>query len=110
MFPAKRGFLNIWIWVNEDQKPSPMAVIKGVHNRVNAIINRNKGEHLTEIDLVENEGLRVVCCLKSNATVEFDNIKKKYYMESSYVIVASEDEDFSSDKAGDKEWKLRAYY
>lgn len=104
MFPARRGRLSVWIWVDKDQAPSPKNMLEILYEAINGEINRNLGQPFDEINIPSNEGLRVVKCLKTNADDGYDKIKQKYYYEIEYSIVMSEGESFAAADDGGKAW------
>lgn len=100
VLPAKRMFLQIYVWVDPTATPSPKAKLEVIKAAIDALINRNIGSPFNEINTETNKGLRVVMCLKSSAKDSFDNGPKKYVYDIGYKLVVSEGEDFSSDGGG----------
>jgi hypothetical protein len=61
------------------------------------LLNRNPNSPLDVIDLNNNEGLRVVKILRTNASFGYRIDADKHYSAIVFDIVKSEDEDFSLD-------------
>lgn len=103
VFPAGHHMLTITVSVKK-QSIEPYATIKTIVKRVNALINR-KASSISEIDLDNNEGLRVARCVKQGGTITFDKETGLYNDDIMFDCVISEGEDFSDETAGNKAWQ-----
>ena len=103
---ARHVFLRVWIWVAEVSDPSPKIELEILYKAVNDLINRNINTPFDEINIGDDEGLRVVSCVKSSAKDEFVETERKYKYEIIYKIVMSEGETFdpNSEYNGGKAW------
>jgi hypothetical protein len=102
IFPAGHFVLYVGVWV-EKSSQTPFSMVRGIIKRVNQLINR-KASSLSEIDVGQNEGLRVAQCLKEGGLIDCDRQTGLYYDEVRYGCVISEDESFDPNDSGDKPW------
>jgi len=94
--PAGNGTL-MFILTQSKESASKYSVYVQVRNQLLAILNRNIGQPLTEINVGTNEGLRVVRILRDNSVFGFKEKVDKHYSHINFDIVKSEDEDFTID-------------
>jgi len=104
IFPSKHIFLRIWVFVEENAQPSAKTQLELLYKAINDLINRNINTPFDEINIGDNEGLRVVYCNRIDAKDDFRKDDRKYQYEITYKLVVSENEDFDPDAAGNKDW------
>jgi len=97
-----RTFADKEIW-NEDLYENPEECIRTINARINRLINR-KASSISEINVEEDIGLRIVHCIKQGGDVDYNDDIGKYCGELCYKVVQSEDESFDPSSAGNKEW------
>ena len=102
VFPAGRYKLKITLWVKKEMR-GKYKWVKLINDAVNRLVNR-KASSLSDIDVTENEGLRVARCVKEGGDIVFSKQTGLYFSESLYDTVISEDESFDPAVAGNKEW------
>lgn len=103
VYPAMSGVLDIYIWGEKTRvETGVVAQVKGLMEKIHLLINRNDDEPLTEVDVTENEGLRVVQCNRLSAIDGEHKETGRYFGEMNYRITMSDNEDFTSD--GGFEW------
>jgi len=93
--PTSAGVLTFYITMANDAA-SPYETWKSIKARILTIFNRNPAQPLTDIDVSQNEGLRVVKILKSSATYRFSEQPDKFVCMIVMDCIKSEDEDFST--------------
>ena len=89
-------------WVEKDSK-EPYKKLREIIKRLNELLNR-KASSLSEIDEVNNIGLRVANCLKDGGEILFDKETGLYFANLRYNVVISEDESFAPEDAGNRPW------
>lgn len=82
---------------------TPYAVLRTFIYHINRICNR-KASSLSDIDITDNEGLRVARCVKEEGEIHFVRETGKWFGELCYGCVISEGESFDPDDAGNKAW------
>lgn len=98
IFPAMHGTLCIYIFGKKMREDTGVvAQVKQLMKYIHLLINRNESEPLNDIDLDDNEGLRVVQCNRLSANDEENQQNNRYYGEMNYKITMSDNEDFETD-------------
>ena len=100
VFPAGKYAVEINVWL-EKETPEPYKKLSIIGKRINQLFNR-KASSLSDIDIDENEGLRVAFSLKDGGDAGYDDKALLWRKFLAFTMTISEDEDFS--KNGCPEW------
>ncbi len=102
VFPAGHYKLRITTWIKKEEKQR-YKTMKVITDAINRLVNR-KASSLSDIDVTENEGLRVARCVKDGGDIIFSKQTGMYFSDIVYDMVISEDESFAEADAGNKDW------
>jgi len=102
IFPAGCYKLTVILWIEKNTK-GPYLLSRTIVKELNRIVNR-KASSLSEIDVGDNEGLRIARCVKDGGETIFNRQTGLYFSELIFDVVMSEDESFDPDDAGNKPW------
>ena len=93
---AEKGLINFYI--NQDPLSTELyKVFNDIRVAIINILNRNKSEPLTEINVPLNEGLRVVSVLKTRGEFKYMEEQDKFVSLLQFTVIKGEDEDFTTD-------------
>lgn len=94
--PSEKGMINFFI-SQTTQSTEQYKVFNSIRLAIINLLNRNKGEPLTDIDVGANEGLRVVSILKTRAEFKYKEEQDKFTSLLQFMVIKGEDEDFTTD-------------